>query len=328
LGLNIGSAVRNLTQGVNTYAELGEKYTAIGYMKTLRELFTRTGELEEVGVLRDNFIQDREISSVKSVMEKLDKGLWVFFNIAEKINRGAAYYGAKARAIANGASEKEAVKQGLDTARDTQFTFGSVDTPVALQSDLIKTFAQFQSFNVKQTEFLSEMANKKKYAGLIRWLGANALIIATVGKLFGYDAKNAIPFSGVLTGETKLGSTPPVQLGTTIMQSILGSPDKYGKVPDLKKKLSNIFDKIIPFVPAGVQIKKTAGTLEAILNGGKVTSASGKTVNFKIDPKDLSEVVRGLIFGKYQTEAGQAYLDRSSGKPKPKTGRYSDIKPR
>lgn len=330
LGLNIGSAVKNLTQGVNTYSQLGEKYTALGYVKTMREIFTRGGELEKVGVLRDNFIQDRQISSTKKVLEKIDTGLWSVFQLAEKINRGAAYFGAKAQALKKGATEAEATKAGVEMARKTHFTFGRVDTPAALQSDLVKTLTQFQSFNIKQTEFLAEMIKNKQFVGLARWTAANLVIIATVGSLFGYTLEDTIPFSGVLSGRTKLGETPPIQLGSSLIGAIMNAPDKYGKVRTTSQKLKDIFSKLKPFIPAGVQIAKTTDSLQAILDRGRVKSASGKTVNFTIPTKKYSEVLRALLFGKYQTKAGQEYLKKIQGKSTPKktTGLFSNLKPR
>ena len=60
LGANLGSALRNLSQGVNTYAILGERNTVTGYAKLFSSSARR--ELTEQGLLDQNFIQDRAIS--------------------------------------------------------------------------------------------------------------------------------------------------------------------------------------------------------------------------------------------------------------------------
>ena len=39
------------------------------------------------------------------------------FELAEKINRGSAYFGAKARALSKGMSEQQAVQEGINMAR-------------------------------------------------------------------------------------------------------------------------------------------------------------------------------------------------------------------
>jgi hypothetical protein len=257
LGLNFGSAIRNLTQGANTYSQLGEVNTAKGYLKAVKSIMTGDDELIRSGVLADSFIQDRNISGYKKFWEKLDKGLFVFFEAAEKINRGAAYFGGKAKALSQGLSEQEAIKAGVEMARKTQFTFGSVDTPVALQSDLVKIATQFQSFNIKQSEFLAEMIKNKEYAGMVRWMGANALLLFTVGQMMGWDWKDFVPFSQVLEGKSPIGGSPLFTLAGDVTKIATGTPDKYGN----PIKPTQLLKDAVPFLPAGVQVQKTVGGL-------------------------------------------------------------------
>lgn len=317
LGLNVGSAIRNLTQGVNTYAQLGEKYTGIGYMKVLRSLASSDDELSRVGVLRNNIIEDRSLSATKKTWENIDKGLFSFFEAAERINRGAAYYGAKARALRAGKSEREAIEAGVEMARKTQFTFGSVDTPVALQSDLVKLFTQFQSFNIKQTEFLGEMAKNKEYAGLARWLGANAVILFTVGQAMGWDWKDMIPFGSVIGGEQKIGETPPIQLAQNIGKIALGGKDKFGQPIDGY----DVADSITPFIPAGVQLMgKTIPGLYDV-NRGYATSdwgvkklanmATGNEGKIKFPISQTpSNYIRAGVFGSSKLPAAREYKQK------------------
>ncbi|WP_323157047.1 hypothetical protein, partial [Pseudomonas rhodesiae] len=77
---------------------------------------------------------------------------------AEHINRGAAYFGAKAKGLSQGMSEQEAIDFAKEIVRKTQFVFDSVDTPVGMSSDIMKTLLQFQSFTTKQIEFLGGKA--------------------------------------------------------------------------------------------------------------------------------------------------------------------------
>lgn len=292
LGLNFGSAVRNLTQGVNTYAQLGERWTTTGYLKAFRDMTNGSDELTRVGVLRDNFIQDRQLSATKKTLEKLDRGLWVFFDTAEKINRGGAYFGAKSRALAQGKSEAQAIKEGVEMARKTQFTFGSVDTPVALQGDVAKTILQFQSYNVKQAEFLTEMVKNKELSGLIRWAGANLVLVYALSDLLGYDLTDAIPFSGVATGETKIGQTPAIKLVSDVGKMALGGTDKYGNPIGAEQ----IGKDLIPLVPAGVQINKTLQGINTV-NRGYVQSRSGRAYPNIIEPT-TGNYLKGSLFGK------------------------------
>jgi len=320
LGLNVGSAIRNLTQGVNTYAQLGEKYTAIGYLKAIKAMMTGSQELENAGVLRNSFIEDRGISATKKLWEKIDKGLFTFFEMAEKINRGSAYYGAKSKALAQGMSEQDAVKAGLDLARKTQFTFGSVDTPVALQSDIIKFATQFQSFNIKQTEFLAEMFKSKQYSGLIRWLGANAVILLTLGKVMGWDWKDMVPFGGVLEGQTPIGGSPVFTLGRDIGALSTGGKDKYGQ--DMKP--GQIATDLIPLIPGGVQVlnKTIPGVYD--VNQGYATSGYGfeklsdiatgnkRRIKYPIEKTPQNYIQAALLGGSNLPEARQYKESNSS----------------
>ena len=303
LGLNVGSAIRNLTQGVNTYSQLGEKYTSVGLMKALRSVASRDSELVDVGVLRNTLIEDRTLSSTKKFWENMDKGLFFLFEAAEKLNRGTAYYGAKSRALSQGKTEKEAIEAGLEMARKTQFTFGSVDTPVALQSDLVKLATQFQSYNVKQTEFLAEMVKNKEFLGVARWLGANAVILATVGQAMGWDWKDFVPFGGVLEGKSPIGNTPAFQFGTDLMKATTGGEDKYGNKVGVKQLLKDT----VPFIPAGVQAKKTIEGISAA-NRGYSQSDSG-LARFPIS-QDVSTRIKTATLGQYSTQEARDYFNK------------------
>lgn len=267
LGLNIGSAVKNLTQGVNTYAKLGEKYTLIGYSKLVGGLNQQ--ELIDEGILNADIVQDRALSSTKKFWEKTDKMLFYLFETVEKINRGAAYFGAKAKYIAQNSSTENGIeiwKDGTSMEKakayakkmveDTQFTFGSIDTPVALQSDIAKTLLQFQSFNVKQAEFLAEMAKNKNYAGLIRYIVASLAVLFGIGKLFGYKWTDMIPFS-------KYGLPPLVSGPLAIFKAAVGAKDSFGNQPSPTKRLENAGNAVLPFIPSGIQASKTIRGLKS-----------------------------------------------------------------
>lgn len=84
------------------------------------------------------------------------------FEKAEMINRGGAYYGAKTKALNQGMSEQQAINYAKDIVAKTQFKFGGVHTPVAMGSDLVKTLLQFQTYGLKQAEFLGERLKTKR----------------------------------------------------------------------------------------------------------------------------------------------------------------------
>ncbi len=247
LGLNVGSAIKNLTQGVNTYAKLGEKYTLIGYTNLFKNF--RSKELEQAGVLTNDLIQDRTLSATKKLWERVDRGLFSLFETAEKINRGAAYYGAKAKALNQGLDEGTAIDFAKKMVRDTQFTFGAIDTPPILQSDIGKTLLQFQSFNIKQAEFLGEMVAQKDVAGLLRWTLASLAVMGTVGQAIGMKPQDLIP-------TVRVGGSPLFTLANDIGGAITQARDQYGNVPSMQSRLKRVGNDIVPFIPGGVQLKK------------------------------------------------------------------------
>lgn len=303
LGLNVGSALRNLTQGSNTYAQLGEKYTSVGYLKSVNSLFNGDDELARVGVLRDNMIQDRQLSATKKFWEKADKALFYMFETVEKINRGAAYYGAKQRALEKGLTEESAIQEGLEMARKTQFTFGSVDTPVWLQGDVVKLVTQFQSYNLKQSEFLGEMLSNKEYAGMVRWLGANTVMLYTIGQVMGWDFKDFVPFSDIASGERTFGETPAVKLAKDTTKIISGGNDEYGNPI---KPIPTIINDLIPFAPAGVQAKKTIQGLNAYRQGASMTGKGRMRFPIEQNPSNLAKTA---LLGQYSTPEAREYFD-------------------
>ncbi len=310
LGLNIGSAMRNLTQGVNTYAELGERWAIKGYFDILTK---GAKELEEVGVLRDNFIQDRTISAVGKSIEKMDKGLFAFFELAEKINRGAAYFGGKSRALARGATPEEAIEAGKELVRKTQFQFGSIDTPVALQDDIAKTISQLQNFTVKQVEYLGGKIGRKEYAGVARYIAGSLVMYYTIGRLFGMEPKDMIP-------SFRFAAPPSLGIPAELSNVLLKGEDKYGQPYTLKTGAEAIFKKAIPFIPAGVQIRKTLEGLSAV-SEGKDTTAGGRT-KYKID-QTTGNYLKAALFGKNNLPEAQEYFKKQRKKKSPEKSKSS-----
>lgn len=294
LGLNVGTAVRNLTQAANTYAKVGEKNLIKGYVTLAKNW--RSGELEKSGVLRDALLQDRRMPAVKKAIDVLDKGLFALFETAEKINRGAAFYAGKAQAIDKGMNEAQAIEYAKKLVRDTQFQFGSIDTPLALQSDIAKTLTQFMSYPIKQTEFLGEMVKNKEFVGILRYIGATLVMGKVLKETLGLSI-DVIPFQSMLSGETRFGDTPIIKAGRLSAQAIFG--DEEGKAEagrELGKTARTIF-------PGGVQIGKTFDAVKAMSEGGTFTKAGN--LKFEVPPS-----ARTAIFGLSSSPQAQEYYDR------------------
>lgn len=309
LGLNPASALRNISQGVNTYSVLGEKYTALGYLK----LFNKgaISELTEQGVLNTGFIQDRVLNSTKQAIQKMDNVLFSLFDTAEKINRGSAYFGAKAKALNEGKSLSESVDYAKSVVRKTQFSFGSIDTPVGLQSDIVKTLTQFQTYTIKQIEFLTEMAKDKNFIGLLRYAVGGLVFVYTLGKAFGMSPEQLIPN---FRFETPPSLKFPVEAG----KAILNSPDKYGRSINLPDKISNIINSSTGLIPAGSQIKKTIQGVQNMNQGGSYTKSGN--LQFK-QGQSIPEKLQSLLFGKYASKNAQNYYN-NVGKKKTSTNPF------
>lgn len=302
LGMNVSSALKNLLQGANTYAELGEKYTLIGYAKVIRnlpEILAGSGsELHKAGILKDGFVQDRNLKATRTLLQKVDEGLFYLFNLAERINRGSAFWGAKAKFLKEGLTEAQAIQKAKDIVRKTQFTFGQVDTPVAIQSDLMKTFAQFQTYSLKQVEFLGEKIAQKDFVGLVRYIGATYLLGATMGKLFGWEAKDLVP-------SFRFGAPPTLQLPAGLYETVTGKEDQFGNKaePNLLKRAMenwNVQRGLMNYIPGGAQLSKTFQGVQAMAKGGSFTDTGRLRY-------PVTDTAQALVFGPSQSRQAQEY---------------------
>ena len=303
LGVSVLNFFKNLTQGINTFAELGSNYTLRGYTDLAKY---GTKELEEVGVNGESMVEDRTYNAIKKFWEKADKGIYYNFTASESINRGAAYYGAKSKALAEGKTLEEAVDYGREIAGKTQFLFGSIDTPVALSSDIVKTIAQFQTFNIKQIEFLAEKMKNREYRSLIRYITASAVVYGTIGEALGMNMWDMLP-------GLRFGTPPSIDLPNRIFKNVTGTPDQYGKTPTVGARVRDTGKALLTdVVPGGTQIDRTIGGLGSVMKGKSTAQGSG---NFQYKIKKTPEnYIRGALFGKSNLPEAKAYQDKKSGK--------------
>lgn len=334
IGGSIVSFAKNLTQGVNTFAELGSFYTTKGYIDLVR---LGGKELRDNGVLVAPFIEDRTYSAVKKVMERFDTVLFANMNSSELVNRGAAYYGAKAKFLANKVTPKEfrealgrekpenytptlqdAVDYGKFVAAKTQFLFGPIHTPVALSSDIARMVAQFQTFGLKQTEFVGHMLGDREWRKLLRYLMSTFFLFSIIGRAFGMKWSDAFK-------PLRWGYPPVAQFFVDLYEKGWLGEDKYGnkikRVPALGK---TIFTN---WVPGGAQMERTFQGLSAV-NAGKDTTTSGK-FKFKVD-QSAPNYIRGALFGKYNLPENVEYYKKQEDKKKKKSSpsgssRYNPI---
>ncbi len=320
LGLNPGTALRNLQQSTNTYATLGEKHFGIGLIKTVQNLprlvLGRDTELEAVGVLGKNIVSDRTINATKKFWQYADDALFYMFNMAEKINRGIAYWGAKSKGLSQGMPDAKATQFAKDIVGKTQFFYDVIDTPAALQSDISKTLFQFAKYPLAQTEFLVEMIKNKNIAGSLRWVASNLLFLGTAGKILGLDIEDLFPdFSRFAPNKlTPPTLSPFIETG----KAILNVPDEYGNISNEQNVLKRISESkdvqkgILNYVPAGGQLRKSIEGARAVGEGASLTP-SGR-VRFEV-PQNFPSALQTVLFGQYSLPQAKEYFEkRESGK--------------
>lgn len=391
MGYNVGASVRNLSQGTNTYAKLGEKYYAHGTAKAMQALNRSNGLYDEAvraGVVHDkfsDFVRSGDTGGIKGANEK---AMWSMFTKVEEINRLSAYFGEKQRfidlhpeiqkAVSDieikrtaelsgvedptittlinskydslvASAEKDARTAGRDMSKKTQFEFSPMDTPVAMQGDIAKLVAQFQSYNLAQVKFIKDMvvgdsdamfvkqANgsyKPSAQGVMnmsRLIGSNLLFQSTIGAgvlgmtsvadLFDEDknkidtikdiALQGIPFGNEI-GEGKLPQSPIIKLlfGN---DNTAGVSSLFGDVAtgDMDKLGSDAtsFGKSA----AGLLIPggtQAKKTLEAIDTNIRGSSKNSSGNTRFIQNKDETSVIKSSIFGQYSTEAGKDWIKK------------------
>lgn len=308
IGLNPASALRNLSQGANSYAKLGEIHTTKGYIQIFKKIITRdTSELVDEGVLDEGLIQDKKVGVYKTILQKADPVLYSMFQTAETINRGAAYYGGKSlyyeknthildgqQVFKQGASEEEARKFGKRIVRETQFAFGQVDSPVLLSSDIVKTLTQLGGYSIKQVEFLGRMAKNKEWGGLARWSLSSLFFVYTIGRAFGMKPEQLIPV---------IGMNAPI---FSVAEGVSGFLT--GNTPQARAQAGTQLGNILTAtIPAGSQIKKTFQGIQAY-NAGKDVTATGKT-RYTI-PHNLPTFMQAAMFGKSALPQAQTYYNK------------------
>lgn len=320
LGLNPGTALRNLQQSTNTYAMLGEKNFGIGLMKTVqnlpRLLLGKDTELEAAGVLGKDFIQDRTISATGKFWQRANDTLYYMFDLAEKLNRGAAYWGAKSKGLSQGMDEQKAIVYAKELVGKTHFYYDVIDTPAVLQSDISKTLFQFFRYPLAQTEFLTEMVKRKDVAGSLRWIASNLLFVATAGKLLGLDYEDMFP--DLSRFAPNRFQPPTLQPFIEAGKAGFNVPNEFGQVSEEQNPLKRILESrdvqrgALNYLPAGAQLRKSFEGAQAVGEGASLTPTG--RVRFEV-PQNLPTALQSILFGQYSLPQAKEYFEkRESGK--------------
>jgi hypothetical protein len=301
IGLNLTSPLKNLTQFVNTYSQLGERYTAEGYVRLLRK--GSVDELVNNHVLDDIIIAEYKNVGMRSKVAKMDKVLFYLFELTEKINRGSAYFGAKAKFLNEGVGELKAIEMAKDLVRKTQFGYGKLHTPLALQSPIGKLGFQLSTFAIKQAEFVGGMVKNKETLPIIRYVLASLAIVYASKKFLGNvlgleytDAlfKNAMPH---------LGPIPQYTSNFFKYATAKDDNEKEYYADKLKRAAFGLF------VPAGSQMTKTYEGLTTVGKGYSET----KTGNIRYPvQQNVGNYIIGGLGGQYRLPEARTYFDTNA----------------
>lgn len=318
--LNPMTYLRNLTQGVNTYKELGERFTVQGYANMAKKIATRDfAEWHREGVLDGGIVEELAPTAGKQLVRKADTVGFGGMKISEFLNRIPAYEGARAKAMAGKVkgiekgNERAAIEYAKDIVEKTQFRMDELGLPQALSSDIAKTGLQFQPFTIKQIEFLGRSAkataqgDTKEMLGLARYALGSAILLNTVGKAIGLDWKSFLPGARMLEDG---GYIPPMLAPfIAFAQLAMGVRDD--------KRLDPVKSSLL-FVPGGTQGKKMYDA-EMMRRRGGQTSKSGKSFLYgPPEDGDLIDWLSAYALGPGSTKAAnEHYNPGSSSEPGP-----------
>jgi hypothetical protein len=188
LGFNPRSAMANLSQRLNTIAEVGLKYSAKGE----RFAFTEKGKalFDETGLAKE--VPQVLYEGGAPSMEKLRSVAGYMFNKVELGNRRHAFLSAYLEAIEKRKMAPEAaVKYAENIVHKTQFRYGRVGMPKIMSSPAGRVGLQFMSYPIKQIELLTDWA-KHDPMKLVKYLAMAEGINYTLQEFLDTDMSNAI----------------------------------------------------------------------------------------------------------------------------------------
>jgi hypothetical protein len=344
MGLNPGTAIRNMTQVVNTVAGIGAKHATRGAIKATRAFAAGADSPEwkemissgifDGGISRHFQVDlDSELGRLNKAQNIGEKGANFMMGMIRGTDvslRAQAYWGAKdmglEEALAKGLKGTEAEKFAKDFAikkvADTQFITSAADMPVKLNGAGVRSLTQLATFSLKQAEMLAELGVKTvkkadgsyginaKQAGNLLAAGATAALFTEVLKpVIGFNEKEWIPFYDQVAGIVDPNSTAGESLYRSPLVSLIAGNGK-GKIGLLDAVKQGKMDEFLQdnwsqIVPAGTQIKKTTEGIQTTTSG--VSKNPEGKVRYLQD-MGVSDQLKASLFGQYSTDAGRQWI--------------------
>lgn len=344
MGLNPGTAIRNLTQAVNTVADIGPRYSTIGMMRGIRAL--RAGpnspewnELQQMGILEGgvshNYYDDIDAgvnvrsNASKTASDLASKAMFMVRGTDIAL-RTQAYYGAKALGEAKGLTGEALKDFALKKVVNSQFMTSKLDMPVGLNGPMVRSFTQLATFSAKQAGFIQRQVGgvlkkgpdgkyrlDEKQAGNLLAAGITMMAATELLKpTIGFREEEWIPFYQQVAPYWP-GNEEEGQGGDQFASSLYRSPlvtllagdgkSKIGLLSALQQNKLDEFgkDQWSSVVPIGTQAKKSYE--------GFTTTESGISKNAEGNIRYLQDVsaddkIKASLFGQYATKAGQSWI--------------------
>ena len=344
MGLNPGTAIRNMTQVVNTVSGIGVKNATRGAIQATRAFAAgkNSPEWKEMiasgifdgGISRHFQVDlDAELGRLNKVQNIGEKGANLIMSMIRGTDvslRAQAYWGAKSagleEALAKGLKGAKAEKFAKDFAikkvADTQFITSAADMPVKLNGAGVRSLTQLATFSLKQAEMLAELGVKTvkkadgtyginaKQAGNLLAAGATAALFTEVLKpVIGFNEREWIPFYDQIASVVDPNSTAGESLYRSPLVSLFAGNGK-GKIGLLDAIKSGKMDEFLEdnwsqIVPAGTQIKKTVEGVQTTTSG--ISKNPQGKVRYLQD-MGIDNQLKASLFGQYSTDAGRQWI--------------------
>ena len=245
LGGAFDSVLTNSTQVVNTFAELGGRWTSRGYRDWAAVLAGNkelAEKLAKSGTLSDHAWKLSVDSVAIEMRNAVGEAIMKPFGAVEGMNRSVAFFGGYRRALARGLSEDAAIKAGEEIAAKTQFRYITTDTPLALQTAPGKIIGQLGSYPLRQFEFVRGKFSKnpEEVRALIRYVVGGLAVSGTLGAAFPSVRSSVLPLvwddkNGLRLGWAQIPLGPIVGAGIHVQEAMRG---KRGSVKNLVRDAS------------------------------------------------------------------------------------------
>lgn len=344
MGLNPGTAIRNMTQVVNTVASIGAKNATKGAIQATRAFAAgkNSPEWKEMiasgifdgGISRHFQVDlDSELGRLNKIQNAGEKGANFMMGMIRGTDvslRAQAYWGAKSmgleeaveKGLKGSTAEKYAKDFAIKKVADTQFITSAADIPVKLNGAGVRSLTQLATFSIKQAEMLAELGVKTfrrkdgtyginyKQAGNLLAAGATAALFTEILKpVIGFNEKEWIPFYDQVSSIVDPESTAGESLYRSPLVSLIAGNGK-GKIGLLDAIKSGKMDEFLndnwsQIVPAGTQIKKTVEGLQTTTEG--ISKNPQGKVRYLQD-MGIDNQLKASLFGQYSTDAGRQWI--------------------